>query len=173
MSENYSAKHWSNKAASYASEAADSETNALEYKSAVENLLTEIKTLVGSYLRYINANTTEWIVTEEALPSRAFYKCTQIEKVWIPSTCMTIEASNYLKSPFYGCSSTCQIFTDVASEDDIPQGWGVYWNYYSETGTLTVNYNSSIDDFNDYSSDDTELEDIESGEEVEIVDPTA
>jgi hypothetical protein len=71
------------------------------------------------------------------LGENAFYNCDAIPKLWIPSSCTKIDGSSYSKSPFYGCTSTIQLYCEAASK---PAGWGTYWNYYSSSGQLTVNW---------------------------------
>lgn len=77
----------------------------------------------------------------------AFSSCTGLTKVYIPAKVTTITSLNATyNTPFTGCSSTCQIYTGVNSSS-ILSGWGQYWNYYSSSGQLNVNYGKSVDDF--------------------------
>ena len=69
----------------------------------------------------------------------AFQNCTGLTSIYIPSSVTTINAPYYPPAPFYGCSSTLKIYTGV-KEDEIPSGWGTYWNYYDSTNTLDVTY---------------------------------
>ena len=77
----------------------------------------------------------------------AFFYCSGLTSVYIPSTVTTISASSYSSSPFYGCSSNLVIYTDVANASSVPSGWGAYWNYYSSSGTLTVNYGYTLEQY--------------------------
>lgn len=76
------------------------------------------------------------------IPKNSFKYSTSLRKVWIPKTASKIEAPTPEESPFYGLSPLIQIFTDVIDSTQIPSSWGAYWNYYSESGQLNVNYNS-------------------------------
>ena len=120
------------------------------------NGLDEIEDL-DEFLKTINANTTKFTVRGSRIEANAFsYVGSNLKKIWIPSTCTTIEAPSYDKSPFYPIafpgtpiaeidllSPDLQIFTDVVSSAVKPSGWGPYWNYYSETQQLTVHWNSN------------------------------
>ncbi len=147
---NYSAKHWSLKAEQAQIQANKALELITEYKTQIENSLLNIQKVTNTFLRGITADTTEWVVIESKIGKSCFKNVKQIKKIWIPSTCEIIEAPSYLESPFYNCSEDCQIFTDVTDEDSTPVGWGNFWNYFSETEKLTVNYNSTIQDFNEY-----------------------
>ena len=102
----------------------------------------------GMYYAFYNCSLTS--ISFPSLTSigqNAFRNCTSLTKIWIPSTVTDISASSYSYSPFYSCSSNLVIYTDIASEDDIPSGWGTYWNYYGSGKTLTVVYGASEEDF--------------------------
>jgi len=148
---NYSAKHYSLKAAASSLSAETAKDKVLECQKIIEQLYQNIQTYMSTFERVIKDDTKEWVVIETSIPESAFKNKTQLKKIWIPSTCTTIKTTTYLTAPFYGCSSDLQIFTDVASENNIPIGWDNFWNYYSSTGKLTVNYNSSMTDFSNYS----------------------
>lgn len=66
-------------------------------------------------------------------------------KVWIPKTVETINATSSAFSLF-GANRGHLIFTDVADEASVPEGWGKYWNNFSTT-KLTVNYGATYEDF--------------------------
>lgn len=72
-----------------------------------------------------------------SIGSNAFQNCTGLTKVYIPSSVMTISASSYSYSPFYGCSSSLQIYCGASSK---PSGWGTYWNYYGSANQLSVTW---------------------------------
>ena len=83
----------------------------------------------------------------ESIGLKTCYKCKGLTKVWLPSTCTAISAASYSNAPFYQCSSTLKIYTDVTDEDSIPSGWGAYWNYYGSSSTLTVHYGATHDEY--------------------------
>ena len=89
-------------------------------------------------------NLTGMITIPNSVKSMGFVvfkNCHELVSVFIPSTVITMAPTEEGDSLFFGCSPTLEINTDVASEDAIPSGWGQYWNYYSNSETLTVNYN--------------------------------
>lgn len=129
--------------------------------------LPSLVTSIGTYAFYgcSNLALTELPSTTTSIGQRAFYNCsslggatqklkanctsistlgfracTNLRKVWIPSTCTTITAASAANSPFYACNSALQIYTDAASANT---GWEAYWNYYSSSGQLTVNYGTT------------------------------
>ena len=71
--------------------------------------------------------------------------CTGITKVHLPSTVTTISASSYSSSPFYQCSSSLVIYTDVADVSSKPTSWGTYWNYYDSVNQLEVVWGCDVD----------------------------
>ena len=89
-----------------------------------------------------------------------FYNCSSLAKVWIPSTVTTIEASSSRKSLFYNASTSLEIFTDVASEDDVPSGWGTYWCYSGST-QCTVHYGATKEEYEQGYMNEDEDEDEE------------
>lgn len=79
-------------------------------------------------------------VTE--IKSNAFGYATNLAKVHIPQSVQTIKTSStqdyaYGYSPFSNCASTLKIYCEAASK---PAGFGYSWNYYSSSGSLTVEY---------------------------------
>jgi len=74
----------------------------------------------------------------------AFKKCTSLTKLWIPVSCTSIPGSSYGYAPFNGCSSSLTLYCEVESK---PDGWSTYWNYYSSSGTLTVVWGTSLEEF--------------------------
>ena len=81
---------------------------------------------------------------------RYFQNCPNLQKVWIPKELAKIQAETLLNAPFYGCKENLQIFTDVASADEIPEGWEEFWNYYAEGKTLNVRYGANISQYDAY-----------------------
>lgn len=75
----------------------------------------------------------------------AFAFCKKLRKIWIASTCTSINVNSYYR-PFTGCSSTCQIYTNCSSK---PSGWKTYWNGYVANGTdvLTVHWGATHEQF--------------------------
>jgi len=98
---------------------------------------------MSEYLTYINSDTKEFKVRSKIITKNSFQRLANLRKIYIPSTCTTIEAKTAQESPFYGCSPYLTIFTDVL-ETEIPSFWGPYWNYYSDSETLAVFFGSSI-----------------------------
>ena len=65
----------------------------------------------------------------------AFALCSSLKQVYLPATLTQIPASSYSYGPFYSCSSSLEIFCEA---NEKPEGWGTYWNYYSQTGKAKV-----------------------------------
>lgn len=78
---------------------------------------------------------------------RPFENCVGLTKVWLPSTITSIDCSGASSAPFYGCSSSLVIYTDIANADAKPAGWGSYWNYYSSSNKCSVVYGATYEDF--------------------------
>ena len=102
---------------------------------------------LGSNLEIIGAGAFAGCVklTSLSLPNKvntinqqAFLGCTALTSVYLPSLVETIVASTYGDSPFNNCTSNLMINCQRASK---PTSWGTYWNYYSETGQLNINWN--------------------------------
>lgn len=79
--------------------------------------------------------------------SPLFYGCSALQKVWIPRTCTTITASTINQAPFINSNSACEIWTDIPSAEDVPAGFGQYWNYFNASTPLTVHYGATHADF--------------------------
>ena len=77
----------------------------------------------------------------------AFEGCEGIETVFIPSSVTIIYASYSGGSPFGNCSSDLIIYTDVADENSVPDGWDEYWNYRTDVDIHTTVYGCSLDDY--------------------------
>jgi hypothetical protein len=77
----------------------------------------------------------------------AFYGCTGLTKIYIPSSVEKIYISflGYRDSPFYGCSSSLKIYCEVSKK---PSGWGSCWNYRYEDRPLTVTYGVTREEYN-------------------------
>ena len=80
------------------------------------------------------------------LSQSVFSGCASLRKVWIPSTIETIDATSSSKSTFYNGNVNAVIYTDVASADEVPSGWGTYWNKRNTT-TLNTVYGATYEDF--------------------------
>ncbi|MBR2908862.1 MAG: leucine-rich repeat domain-containing protein, partial [Clostridia bacterium] len=77
----------------------------------------------------------------------AFAYCRGLSSVYLPSTVTSINSSYSMYAPFSNCSSSLVIYTDVADASSKPSGWGQYWNYYSSSGAITVNYGYSLEQY--------------------------
>ena len=145
---------------------------SFQYSTDLQSINAPLVTTIGNY-----AFAQNWELTDVYLPAvtsignYAFSTCTSLTafafgddmisltgisifrystalaKVWLPSTITTITASAATSCPFYGCSSTLEIYTDVTDEDSIPEGWGTYWNYCASGSTLTVHYGSTYEEY--------------------------
>jgi len=105
----------------------------------------------NNFLKVANSNTTELKFPDYCIISaRSFINLTSLKKIWIPSTCQKIGGSEFYEAPFFGCNSQCHIFTDIESSEKIPETWSEYWNYYSKTGVLAVDYGSTIKTYEEY-----------------------
>ena len=104
----------------------------------IPNSVTDIKNRAFSYCDGL----TSIIIPDGAtsIGSRTFLYCEKLTKIYIPASVTTISASGSSNSPFYGCSSSLVIYCAAGSK---PTGWGTYWNYYSSSETLTVNWGAS------------------------------
>ncbi|MBQ3158608.1 MAG: leucine-rich repeat domain-containing protein, partial [Clostridia bacterium] len=86
---------------------------------------------------------------------RAFEGCEGIETVFIPSSVTVMGADpsftedHISGTVFYGCSNDLVIYTYIANEASVPDGWGEKWNYKSETETFTTKYGYSIIQYKD------------------------
>ena len=104
-------------------------------------------TSIGSWaFRSCSGLTGELIISDSvtSIARNAFRSCSGLTSVYIPSSVTTISASSYSSAPFYGCSSSLVIYTDVANASSVPSGWSTYWNYYGSETTLTVNYGYTL-----------------------------
>ena len=82
-----------------------------------------------------------------SIGSSAFNSCSGLTSVYIPSSVTTISASYYSGAPFYDCSSSLVIYTDIANASSVPAGWGTYWNYKSSSATYTTNYGYTLEQY--------------------------
>ncbi|MBR2909103.1 MAG: leucine-rich repeat domain-containing protein, partial [Clostridia bacterium] len=108
----------------------------------------------------------------------AFSYCSGLTSVYIPSSVTTIFASSYSWSPFYNCSSSLVIYTDIANAESVPSGWGTYWNYRSSSATHTTNYGYTLEQYksavgltfapNSEKISGVEIEAIENGNSYQI-----
>ncbi|MBQ9790518.1 MAG: leucine-rich repeat domain-containing protein, partial [Clostridia bacterium] len=106
-------------------------------------------TSIGSQAFYSCSGLTEINITNGVtnIGESAFEYCTGLTHIFVPSTVTTISASGYYNSPFYGCSSSLVIYTDVANASSKPSRWGTYWYYYGSNKTLTVKYGYSRENY--------------------------
>ena len=104
----------------------------------IPNSVTDIKNRAFSYCDGLTSIIIPDGVT--SIGSRTFLYCEKLTKIYIPASVTTISASGSSNSPFYGCSSSLVIYCAAGSK---PTGWGTYWNYYSSSETLTVNWGAS------------------------------
>ena len=79
----------------------------------------------SEFLTYTNIYTRKKKVRDEILHSNSYKNSKNLRKIYIPSTCTTIEANTPQESPFYGCSPYLTIYTNV-NENEIPETWGPY-----------------------------------------------
>ncbi len=70
----------------------------------------------------------------------AFTNCTSLTSIYIPSSVTEIDGSSKTESPFFGCYSTTKIYCGHTSK---PDGWGTYWNYFSNSNSLSVVWGAS------------------------------
>lgn len=70
----------------------------------------------------------------------AFTNCTSLTSIYIPSSVTEIDGSSKTESPFFGCYSTTKIYCGHTSK---PDGWGAYWNYFSNSNSLSVVWGAS------------------------------
>lgn len=98
---------------------------------------------MSEFLTFLNSETREFKVRGKIISKKSFQRAANLRKIYIPSTCLTIEAKTPQDAPFYGCSPYLVIFTDL-QDNEIPSTWGPYWNYYSDSETLLVYYGSSM-----------------------------
>ena len=104
-------------------------------------------TSIGDYAFYGCSGLTSITIGNSvtSIGGSAFFNCIKLTKIFIPASVTNISASSYSDSPFNGCSSSLVIYCEAGSK---PTGWGTYWNYYSSSGTLTVNWGVDYDDYN-------------------------
>lgn len=83
-------------------------------------------------------------ITATTVEPRAF-QGSGLKKVWIRSSCETINATAANQSPFVGCSLT-RIYAEPSSK---PDGWSVYFNRYYTNGNYPapVTYNQTTSPF--------------------------
>ncbi|MBQ9149876.1 hypothetical protein IJX73_02985 [bacterium] len=103
------------------------------------------------YLKLLCAQTVKIRYEKwEHIQKKSCQKCPNLQKIWIPKELTTIHADTLENAPYYGCNENLQIFTNVASADEIPEGWEEFWNYYAEGKTLNVRYGANISQYDAY-----------------------
>ncbi len=94
---------------------------------------------------YRCSNLTSVIIPNsvKSIGNSAFQFCTKLASVYIPESVITISASTYNSSPFCYCSSDLVIYCEKSNlwGDD---NWGSYWNNYSNTGKLKVQWGCKL-----------------------------
>lgn len=89
----------------------------------------------------------------KSLGQQPFNTCgNNIKKIWLPSTIETITATDTKSGrlmSFYNAnpSTAVTIYTDVASEEEAPTGWGAGWNCSSLSPYVTTVYGATYEDF--------------------------
>ena len=78
-----------------------------------------------------------------SIGQRCFAYCSNMTKLFIPSTVTKIYGSSYAYSIIYS-SSVADIYTDAESA---PSGWGTYFNYTASNIRATVHYGVSEAEF--------------------------
>ncbi|MBR2909073.1 MAG: leucine-rich repeat domain-containing protein [Clostridia bacterium] len=82
---------------------------------------------------------------EITIEKQAFYKCNGLLGAYLPGSIVNIKSSSPSYSPFYNCSNTMKIYTDLTNSTSIPTGWGNYWNYYNGSSQLETIWGCSLD----------------------------
>lgn len=77
--------------------------------------------------------------TVQEISQYAFVGCSNIKKIFIPSSVKNIKASEY-NYPFQDCSSDLEIYCEAKSK---PAEWSDYWNYYTSGKRLNVTWGAS------------------------------
>jgi len=114
-------------------------------KMTLTSLPSEITSIgIAAFLYASNLTLTSLPIGTTSIGTNAFKGCTALSKIWIPASCTTISTSSYSYAPFYQCSSSLILYCETDSK---PDGWGTYWNYYSSSGTLTVVWGVSKEEF--------------------------
>lgn len=83
-----------------------------------------------------DGTTTTYVGSQiKGFTKRNAFGDSQLSKVWLPSQ-TEIEGQ-----PFWGCSSSCEIYTDGNGEE-----WESGWNEYASGKALTTHYNAVLTD---------------------------
>lgn len=103
-------------------------------------------TYIGASMYYNCKGITIEVIPNEItyISIGAFRGCTSLTKMWISSSCTSIQANTVLNAPFRDCTSTLHIYCEASSK---PAGWGTYWNYYDDTNQLTVTWDTTLAEF--------------------------
>ena len=85
------------------------------------------------------------------IPDDAFYNRTTLKWIYIPSSVTTIGYD-----AFWGCSSGLKVFCENTSSK-----WQSNWNRYASSSYLTVNYGTSVEEFNYWNTLSTSATSVE------------
>ena len=100
-----------------------------------------------SFAKAITWKTKYLDLTDELIIGPYSYiNLINLKKVWLPKDIKFINAETPSKAPFVGSNKDAVIFTDIISENSIPETWSEYWNY----ANLEVRYNSTKLDYEYY-----------------------
>ena len=106
-------------------------------------------TSIGSaaFLNCIELKSVTIPSSVTTIDGRAFRGCTKLTSAYIPKTVTTMKPTFVSYAPFFYCTSTCEIYTDVVDEATATTQWGKFWNNYSDTSKLTVHYGVSREQY--------------------------
>ncbi|MBR2908874.1 MAG: leucine-rich repeat domain-containing protein [Clostridia bacterium] len=77
-----------------------------------------------------------------SLEALVFWGCSGLTSAYIPSSVTSIGSGLFIK-----CSSSLVIYTDVVDASSVSSGWEEFWNYYSGSEALTVNYGYTLEQY--------------------------
>ena len=108
------------------------EGDFIEDNDTIQTVHIPARAILERYA-FFNRSSLRTVILEDGLTeigAQAFYLCTGIESITIPSS---VETVGY--SAFYGWDESQTIYVPFASADDMPAGWDSDWN-----GDATVVY---------------------------------
>ena len=114
--------------------------NSSYVPSSLKTVVVTNGSSIPSYAFYDCSKLTSITIPSSVISigSSAFQHCRSMTKIYIPSSVTTISASSSSYSPFYGWNSSAVIYCGAASK---PSDWGSYWNYYNSSSQLKVVWN--------------------------------